>query len=295
MQEMGKQKVLWIIMVVLALVTYLVWNGLYAVQDNSSLTVAFLDVGQGDSIFIESPSGVQVLIDGGPSGPLMLRRLSDVMPFYDRTIDMVVATHPDTDHIGGLIDVLKRFEVSQILRPGVGHDAPAIDSLLLEIAKEENSGAIETLARRGQVYDLGQGEAGRVELHILFPDREVSDVESNLASVVARLVYGETSMLLTGDSPKAIEKYLVSLAGRDLKSDILKLGHHGSKTSSTESFLGFVSPQWAIVSAGANNRYGHPHKEVMDKVTRFKITPLSTAQRCTIIFKSNGVEWRLVE
>lgn len=292
MLSFNKKGLIFSVILILIFIVALVWVSVYRLQDASTMTVAFLDVGQGDSIFIESPSGVQVLIDGGASNGV-LRELSKVMPFYDRSINMVLATHPDTDHIGGLLSILKRYKVKYIARPGVAHDASAADSLLLEIAKEKNDGAVEMLARRGQVYDLGQGEAGRVELHILFPDRDVSNVESNLASVVARLTYGETSVLLTGDSPKAIENYLVSLSEVELKSDILKLGHHGSNTSSAKSFLGYVDPQWGIISAGENNRYGHPHQDVMDRVDQFKIIPLSTAERGTIIFKSNGREWRL--
>jgi len=293
MRRVNQRQMLMLVGAVMLLAAISVWGVVYDLQDTSELTVTFLDVGQGDSIFIESPSGVQVLVDGGPSGPLVLRRLGRVMPFYDRSIDMVVATHPDTDHIGGLVSVLKRYNIERILRPGVGHSAPAVDSLLLEIAKEKSAGATETLARRGQVYDLGLGEAGRVELHILYPDREVSNVETNTASIVARLTYGDTSVMLTGDSPKAIEKYLVSLDAKGLQSDILKLGHHGSKTSSATSFLGFVQPQWAVVSAGKGNKYGHPHEEVMSKVRDFDVATLSTAERGTIIFKSNGKEWRL--
>ncbi len=287
---------------ILLVVAIFIWSLIYKLQDDAYLKVAFLDIGQGDAIFIESPSGVQVLMDGGPSGPLVLRQLASVMPFYDRRIDMIMATHPDTDHIGGLTDVLKRYEVGRVVRPGVQHDASAIDSLLLEVAKEKSSRVVETLARRAQVYDLGEGKAGRVELHILFPDRNVSGLETNMASIVARLTYGETSVLLTGDSPIAIEEYLVNLdgstslttGGNRLKSDILKLGHHGSKTSSSDAFLGFVNPQWAIISAGKDNKYGHPHKEVLDKLKRFAIPTLSTIDRGTIEFKSDGNQWQLV-
>lgn len=293
MFDRSKRSIFFIITVVLFGITSFIWSFVYKLQDVGKLKVTFLDVGQGDSIFIESPSGVQVLIDGGASNGV-LRQLSKVMPFYDRSVDMVVATHPDTDHVGGLISVLKRYEVGRIVRPGVAHDAPAVESLLLAIASEKNGGAVETLARRGQVYDLGQGEAGRVELHILFPDRDISNVESNLASVVARLTYGEASVMLTGDSPIAIEKYLVSLDGESLSSDILKLGHHGSKTSTDVSFLGFIDPQWAIVSAGKDNRYGHPHNSVMEMIERFGVASFSTAEQGSIVFESNGSEWAVV-
>ncbi len=288
---LSKKQSTWIICLLLLVITFFIWRLIYVAQGENTLKVTFLDVGQGDSIFIQAPSGVQVLIDGGPSSRV-LRGLAKVMPFYDRSIDIVMATHPDTDHIGGLLSVLKNFKVSHIIRPGVQHNAPAAESLLLAIAREQNSGAVETLARRGQVYDLGTGEGGvHAYLHILFPDRDVDTIESNTASIVARLVYGDVSMMLTGDSPKAIEEYLVSLDSTALKSGILKLGHHGSKTSTSEMFLGFVEPQWAIVSAGKDNSYGHPHKSIIDMINRFGIQIKNTAESGSITFESDGSEW----
>ncbi len=267
-------------MVFALLASFVVWYAVVQEERAGELTVAFLDVGQGDAIFVESTSGVQVLVDGGRDGTV-LRELAKVMPFYDRSIDIVIATHPDADHIGGLIPVLKRYRVGTILRPGVQSDTPATESLLKLLAGADTK---EFLARRGQVLDLGGG----AYLHVLFPDRDASGLESNTASVVTQLIYGEHKFLFTGDSPKKIEEYLVQLHGKSLKSDVLKLGHHGSKTSSSDLFLGFVDPQYAIISAGADNKYGHPHKEVLDKLKRFEIPTLSTSQGGTIIFKSDG-------
>lgn len=270
-------------------VTAGVWHAEYTQTNRGVLTVAFLDVGQGDSIFIQSPTGQQVLIDGGPDKSV-LRQLATVMPFYDRSIDVVIATHPDSDHISGLVDVLQRYAVSLIMRPGVQHDTPATNSLLLAAAQEEEGGdAREVFARRGQVLDLGGG----AYLHILFPDRDATNLETNMASIVARLTYGDTSVLLTGDSPSEIEEYLVSLDGTDLKSDILKLGHHGSKTSSGDLFLGYVDPQWGVISVGADNRYGHPHQEVLDTLERFGIATKNTAEGGSVIFESVGTGWVL--
>lgn len=269
-----------------------IWYAVLHEERGDVLTVAFLDVGQGDAIFIESPTGVQVLIDGG-SGNAVLRELGKVMPFYDRSIDVVIATHPDADHIGGLIPVLKRYEVEYILRPGVKNDTPATESLLALIAIERHGVSFykEVLARREHVLELGSG----AYLRILFPDRDASAMEPNTASIVAQLVYGEHEFLLTGDSPEQVEKYLVSLDGKNLRSDVLKLGHHGSKTSTGDSLLGFAAPEYAIISAGKDNSYGHPHKIVLEKLERFKIPALSTAKSGTIIFKSNGVTLQIKE
>lgn len=244
------------------------------------LTVAFLDVGQGDSIFITGPTGVQLLIDGG-AGPSVLRGLSSQMPFYDRTIDYVIATHPDQDHIGGLVDVVERYVVRHYLESGVQSDSPAYHALegLLE-HKQVTRGA----AYRVDVLDLGGGAYAR----ILFPDRAVVGLETNTASVVLQVVYGDHEFLLTGDAPKSIEKYLVSLYGGSLLSDVLKLGHHGSNTSSEEEFIDVVSPTYAVVSAGKDNRYGHPHQEVVERVRQKNIPLFSTAEEGTIIFVSDG-------
>lgn len=252
-------------------------------QHPHEFTVAFLDVGQGDAIFIESPSGTQMLIDGGRDARV-LRELPRVMPFWDRSLDVVLATHPDEDHIGGLIDALTRFRVSHVFRPGVASDTPAARSFLQEVASE---GVTETLARRGQIIDLGEG----VFVEVLFPDRDVSGMETNAASVAVRIVYGDTAFLLTGDAPAAIEEYLVALDGdgERLKSDVLKAGHHGSRTSSSELLLGYADPTYAVFSRGCDNRYGHPHEDVVARYARFGIETFDTCEDGTVVFRSDGV------
>ncbi|MFQ5661724.1 MAG: ComEC/Rec2 family competence protein [Candidatus Paceibacteria bacterium] len=263
----------------LLIINIFIWSVIFA-QENNRLTVAFLDVGQGDSIYIEAPNGNQVLIDGG-SGKAVLRQLSKVMPFYDRSIDVVIATHPDKDHVGGLPDVLQRYEIDLILDSGREAESATYKELvrLTELKNIRN-----IFAKRGMVVVLDN----EVYFNILFPDRDVSGVESNTASVVAQLVYGDTEFMLTGDSPKAIENYLVMLDGENLESDVLKAGHHGSKTSSAESFLGYVAPKYSVISAGKNNRYGHPHKEVLDTLKQFGSAILSTQDKGIIIFESDG-------
>jgi len=236
----------WYVVLALLLMTFGIWS---IESRNKYVEVMFLDVGQGDAIFVEAPNGNQLLIDGG-TGKSVLRKLSKVMPFYDRSIDVVLATHPDKDHIGGLPHVLDRYKVEYFLEGGTISDSGVYRAL------QERVDPI--LARRGMNIHLGSG----VVVEILFPDREVSRVERNTGSVVARVVYGNTSFLLMGDSPKSIEKYLLSID--DLDSDVLKAGHHGSKTSSGMSFVKEVSPRFVVISAGKDNRYGHPHQEVMD-------------------------------
>ncbi len=265
----------------LFLVTVAIWYAVFFESRGGILMVAFLDVGQGDAIFIEAPNGNQVLIDGG-AGRAVLRELSRVMPFYDRSIDVVLGTHTDKDHVGGLPAVFENFSVEFYIDPGLPDDSGFYQELLRDVAKEP---AEKIIARRGMRINLGEG----AELNILFPDRDVSGFDANDASVIARLVYGDTAFLFTGDSPKKIENYVVSLYGDALRSDVLKAGHHGSKTSTSAAFLSAVSPDIAVVSAGEDNRYGHPHKEVTDAFAAAGVSVSRTDKDGTIIFKSDGV------
>lgn len=274
--------------VVLLAITVVIWVAVTQAATGGELRVTFLDIGQGDAIFIQSPSGAQMLIDGGKNRAV-IRQLSKVMPLFDRSIDVVLGTHPDADHIGGLPDVLKRYRASLIVHSSVldpgGVDAQAFDAA---IAREKEDGAAEMTAERGQVIDLGDG----ARFEILFPDREVANVETNLGSIVGRLVYGDTSFMLTGDSPKEIEQYLVQLDGTNLQSNVLKAGHHGSRTSSSLSFVGFVSPEYAVFSRGCDNSYGHPHEEVVATMAGLGIPTLDTCLDGDVTFVSDGTTVR---
>jgi competence protein ComEC len=267
--------------IALSAVVGTVWYAVLAENTSDRLTVAFLDIGQGDAAFIQAPNGVQVLIDGGP-GRAVLKQLGEIMPFYDRSIDIIVATHPDLDHIGGLLAVLENYEVGYIVEPGATSDTAAYAEFSRLAALEERAQSI--IARRGQILDLGEG----VILEILFPDRDASGLEPNTASIVAMLSYGQTSFLFMGDAPDAIEKYLAMLDGTGLNIDVLKVGHHGSDTSTTDVLLGLASPRYAIISAGRDNRYGHPHREVLDALTRFGVEILRTDLSGTITITSDG-------
>jgi len=269
-----------LVILLLLLLTVGIWYAVFREDRSEILAVSFLDVGQGDAIFIEAPSGRQVLIDGGPDRSV-LRELSKVLPWWDRSIDVVIATHPDADHITGLVDVLQRYKVGHIFHPGVDKSTGPAESMLASVASE---GAQEVIARRGQVIELGDN--ARIE--ILFPDRDVSDVETNTASIVTRVVYGDTAFMLTGDSPQSIEKYLSQVDGEALHANILKAGHHGSRTSSSELFVGFVSPEYAVFSRGCDNSYGHPHQEVIDLFKKFGVPTVDTCEEGTVTFVSDG-------
>jgi len=266
--------------IALLIATVFIWGFIWSQNRTDVLTVTFLDVGQGDAIFIELPDGKQVLVDSG-SGRQVLRALGEAMPFYDHSIDMIIATHPDKDHIGGFPDILKRFDVDAVVRSGNKAESNVYGAFNDLVAKEE---AQELFLRAGSRIALGGG----AYIEILFPDRDVRDVESNTASVIARIIYGDTSFLLTGDSPKSIEKYITGQFGANLKSNVLKAGHHGSKTSTDEYFLNAVDPEFVVISAGKDNSYGHPHKEVMNLLTEIEARVFATYELGNIIFESDG-------
>lgn len=226
-----------------------------------------------------------MLVDGG-ADTAVLRQLGKELGFFDRTLDLVVTTHPDADHIGGLVSVLERYKVSAILETSNSKKTPVTEAFTAATAAE---GATITDADAGQEIALGEG----VVLRVLSPAGDESNWESNTASIVIRVEYGSTSVMLTGDAPLEIENYLVDTYPQFLKSNILKLGHHGSKTSSSEEFITAVAPTYAVVSAAVENRYGHPHQEVMQRVFAHNIQASHTGTDGTVTFYSDGKTiWR---
>jgi competence protein ComEC len=223
-----------------------------------------------------------MLIDGGPDGTV-LRRLATELPWFDRTLDIVLGTHPDKDHIGGLVDVLKRFKVGQIITTENTGETMVASTFQKGLVQE---GSTLIMARAGQVYQLGASTT----LTIFAPAGNPEMLESNTASIVAKLSYGEIDFMLTGDAPSNIEDYLVKTYGDQLASEVLKLGHHGSKTSTSELFLDTVKPQYAVASVGRDNSYGHPHSSVVEAVATRNINLVSTAEVGNITFVSNGRE-----
>ncbi|MES3032346.1 MAG: ComEC/Rec2 family competence protein [Patescibacteria group bacterium] len=246
-------------------------------NSHRGLTFAMLDVGQGDALFIESPTGTQIMFDGGParsvSGPL-----SRVMSPFDRKIDAIVITNPDADHIGGFLDILKNYKVGEVFESGTINDSKIYQNLKQEI---KNKNIPNILAKKGMRLDIGGG----VVIDILFPDRDVATWSTNDGSIIARLSYGKTSVMLTGDSTMLTEK--IVLAGSPastIKSTILKVGHHGSRTSTSHDFVQAVSPSYALISDGKNNNYGHPHQDTLTTLTSFGVKIFRTDLLGTIIF-----------
>lgn len=276
------------LLIISATLSLVIWLVPLSDKTTSSglLSVYFLDVGQGDAIFIETPDGVQMLIDGGPNSTV-LRELRAVMPWFDRSVDVVMATHPDKDHIGGLIDVLARYQVANIMSTSNSGDTSVAS--MFGISSEKEKAKLVTV-EAGKRYRLGEF----VDLLVFSPASAVA-MESNASSVVMQLRYGNTNVFLTGDATLAIEDYLVARFGEYLQSDILKLGHHGSRTSTSEGFLDTVRPQYAVVSAGRGNSYGHPHDEVVERIVERNIELLNTAESGRVGFVSDGVGWQLLD
>ena len=264
----------------LVLLVALVWWQVFNAQP-TLLKVVFLDIGQGDSIYIEAPNGNQVLIDGGP-GRQVLRALSSVMPWYDRSLDVVIATHPDADHIGGLPSVLERYQVAAVMDNGQPSNTGTYRAWQAAVAAEVKDGAQYLRARRGERFNLGAG----ISLDILYPYDTPTGKDTNDGSIVARLTYGSQAFILTGDATIKVEQQLL-IAKTLLSAQVLKAGHHGSKTSSSPAFIKAVSPIYAIISAGKNNRYGHPHQITLDNLKAAQAQILRTDEEGSIVCLSS--------
>ncbi len=252
-------------------------------QADGYLHVWFFDVGQGDAIFIQTPSGRQILVDGGLYPSLLQEQLGQQMPFWDNELDIVIATHPDADHVTALPGVWERYTVGQLFTDGsVLGEAPAFDALLAA-AETYHTPVHRALAGETIVVEDG------VRLEILHPGPVLDEENRNENSVAVRLVYGDFALLLTGDAEVKGEAAMLA-RGRDLQSILFKAGHHGSSTSSNEYFLAAVRPQIVIVSAGENNRYGHPHRELLERVDQIGAVLLRTDELGTIEAISDGEE-----
>ncbi len=243
------------------------------------LRVTVLDVGQGDAILVRTPDGRDVLIDGGP-GRAVLRGLGDALPWYDRAIELVVLTHPQADHLTGLLDVLDRYDVRCVLA-GPGVQRSAAYRAWLDAVRSEGT-PVET-ARQGMSIDLGRG----ARLDVLGPDdAEAADQQLNNTGAVVRVSWGGVRFLMTADIEAEAERALIA-DGVDLRADVLKVAHHGSATSSSRAFLDAVRPRLSVVSAGRDNRFSHPRPEVIARLEEYGPV-LTTAADGAVRFETDG-------
>jgi competence protein ComEC len=294
---MEKKNSVFVILFILFGLNILAWIAVYELSQPRFLKVNFFDVGQGDAIFIETPQSHQILIDGGPD-ETVLERLSGEMPFWDRTIDLVILTHPHSDHLKGLIDVLERYQVENILWTGVNYDSELYQEWQRMAEKE---GAKIYIAQAGEKFISSE-----VILEILYPfdsfeGKEAENLDNT--SINTKLIFGDKSFLFTGDASQEVELALVDKFQKRLESNtealaevreerissnVLKIGHHGSRTATAQDFVEQVLPEIAVISVGKDNGYGHPHQEVLDTLEKYDITVLRTDRDGDIKIISNG-------
>ncbi len=277
-----EKKLLKILGSLLAIVFLLIGFAVNSQQDRTKLEVDFLDVGQGDAILIKTPYEQNILIDGGPNAKV-LSELGKNLAFFDKKIDLVVLTHPHSDHVAGLVEVLRRYNVQKILMTGVLHTAPDYLAFLKEIDDQQIS---VDYANGLRDINLGQD----LTLKILYPLKDLNGQkieELNNSSIILKLIYKNNTFLFTGDAEELVETDLLS-AKLDLSAQVLKVAHHGSKYSSSDPFLTAVNPQYAVIQVGENNAFGHPHLRTLDKLAKRNIEVLRTDHLGTIRAVADG-------
>ncbi|MFY9472184.1 MAG: ComEC/Rec2 family competence protein [Tepidanaerobacteraceae bacterium] len=247
-------------------------------EAETGLKVHFLDVGQADCILIQAPTGENMLIDAGNNDD------ADTIISYlnaqgVRRIDVLVGTHPHEDHIGSLDTVIDTYDIGKVYMPRVTHTTKTFEDVLIAI---KNKGLKIAAAKAGEIIDFSPNT--RVE--ILAPNSPEYDDLNNYSAVI-KLTYGNTSFLFTGDAEDISENEMLA-SGYDLKADVLKLGHHGSSTSSTEAFLAAVKPSYGVISVGKGNDYGHPHEEVLTRLEQAGIEIYRTDESGTVLFATDG-------
>lgn len=234
---------------------FIAWIFLFWQLPDNRFHIYFLDVGQGDAIFIKTAENHQILVDGGP-GNKVLEELGEVMPYFDKSLDFMVLSHPDYDHLSGLVEVLKRYEVKNILMTGVDAEKATYTEFLEEIVDQ---GVNVYPAEAGIDFWFGG-----MYMDVLFPFEQLigQKVQNhNDYSVVMKLIHEDFSVLLTGDLEEAEEQLVQRV--EDLRAKIFKAGHHGSKSSSSLGLLKRVKPEIVVIQVGKDNSYGHPHEDVL--------------------------------
>ena len=244
---------------------------------NGQLEVCFIDCGQGDCILIKSPTGKYMLVDGGKT-----EKGKNIIDFLRgqgvKQLAVVVGTHPHSDYIGGLAKIINTFPVEKVYLPRVTHNTTAFETLLKAI-KGKNL-KIST-ARQGEEIPL-EG----IKARFIGPVGENYEDINNYSAVI-RIDYGDNSFILTGDAEEISEKEMID-SGEKLKADVLKVGHHGSSSSTCLAFLKAVAPQYAVIMCGVDNDYGHPHRETLAALDAVGVKVYRTDLHGTIIMKSDG-------
>ncbi|KKP43339.1 MAG: hypothetical protein UR31_C0008G0031 [Parcubacteria group bacterium GW2011_GWA2_33_14] len=287
-----RQKIFLGIIAILFLLNIFAWQEVIVLAGPQYLKVNFLDVGQGDSIFIQTPDRHQILIDGGPDS-LVLGKLQKSMPLWDRSLNVVILTHPDSDHLAGLLYVLQKYKIDYFVWTGIVRDGQQYQKLveLLQLAQKRGTKIIQS--------QLGQKiMSGGVVISTLNPIEAIEGKyfkdSSNESGIVSYLSFGKNSFLFTADIGLKTEKMLISNSS-NLNAEVLKVGHHGSKYSTSEEFLQAVSPNLAVISVGKDNFYGHPTQEVLQRLQNFGINTFRTDQDGDIQIISDGNNIKVIE
>lgn len=252
----------------------------YMLSAPGFLVVHFFDVGQGDGALLVSPSGRQIVIDGGLDFA-ELEGLGKTMPFFDRSIDLLVLSHPQLDHLRSFPELLRRYRIGAVLLTGVVYHLPHYEEFLA-LLKEQKIPIIVADPRRD--LDLGDG----LTLDVLWPPPvlfgKTLKADINNSSIALRARYHDHCILFTGDMEKREEDAILA-SGAELRCDVLKVAHHGSKTSTSSKFLAAVQPQLAVISVGKGNRYGHPSPEVLARLKTFHIPVRRTDEEGEIVVR----------
>ena len=251
-------------------------NNSSVVQGN--IEVSYLDVGQGDSAYIKI-NDYDILIDAGPRSDSD-RLLEQLKAKNIDDFEMIIATHPHEDHIGGMTEVFKQYDVENFYMPSVTHTTKTFENMVKAVA---NEGIKIQNIKEGMNFDFGNG----AKIDVYSPMYE-SYEEFNDYSPIMKLTFGETELIFTGDAEAHAETEVVAKYPDNLKADVLKFGHHGSSTSSTNEFLKSVSPEYGIISCGVDNKYGHPHRETLDKISKYNIKSYRTDTQGQITLTSDG-------
>jgi competence protein ComEC len=269
----------------------LVWAAVFTAPSGGKLQVSITDVGQGDSILIKSPSNQYILVDGGPNPDTICLEVGEALPFWEHSINMVILTHPHDDHVSGLVEITRRYNVNEVLSPPDSFlkaenasASPAYEEFRKIIADKN----IEcTAAQEGQIIDIG---GANIEV-LNPPDKPYEDTDSDIDNngVVLRVSMDNISFLFSADLYWDGELHLVC-NHPILQSTVLKVSHHGSKSSTRSYFLNAVDPQVAVISVGAGNRFGHPSEETVERLNTYvgEDMVFTTMNRGTITFTTDG-------
>ena len=280
----------------------LLWTLLSSLPDGK-LHVYFLDVGQGDAVLVRAPTDEFILIDGGPDDAV-IAQLARVMPFYERQIDLIILSHPHADHVNGLVEVLKRYKVKQVIMTGVSYKFPGYLAFLEQINQQKipvkfaGAGSVEPDSLK---FGKGASTApdfsmGNLFFDMLFPMRSLQGERFenlNNSSIALRMIFKDKIFYFSGDAEQSEEEKIVA-SGQDLNADVYKVGHHGSRTSSLITLIDKVKPSSAIISCGLNNKFKHPHAVTIEKLLAKNIDIFRTDLNGMIEAKTDGINLQLL-